>query len=226
MILSLSDKRVRIISKVERPHHLERHNPMSVMMNLSRLMKLGEGTSDAMKYWAPIPLRLIVGYGFMAHGYAKLMKGPDVFVGIVHALGVPAPHLMAWLTIIVELLGGFAVLLGAFVPLVSLPMAAVLLVAIFTVHLPYGFTSIKLMAVTAAGPQFGPPGFETDLLYLACLAALVLAGSGPLSIDSLLAKHRERMRPSSRAEPSASCRGAGGADGATAVSGRKPQGSA
>ena len=69
---------------------------MSVMMNLSRLMKLGEGTSDAMKYWAPIPLRLIVGYGFMAHGYAKLMKGPDVFVGIVHALGVPAPHLMAW----------------------------------------------------------------------------------------------------------------------------------
>ena len=155
---------------------------MSVMMNLSRLMKLGEGTSDAMKYWAPIPLRLIVGYGFMAHGYAKLMKGPDVFVGIVHALGVPAPHLMAWLTIIVELLGGFAVLVGAFVPLVSLPMVVVLLVAIFTVHLPYGFTSIKLMAVTAAGPQFGPPGYEADLLYLACLAALVVGGSGPFAV--------------------------------------------
>jgi len=24
------------------------------------------------------------------------------------------------------------------------------------------------------GAQFGPPGFETDLLYLACLAAIVL----------------------------------------------------
>ena len=90
----------------------------------------------------------------MAHGYAKLMKDPDVFVGILHAIGVPAPHVMAWLTILVELLGGLAILLGAFVPLVSLPMAAVLLVAIFTVHLPYGFTSIKLMAVTAAGPRF------------------------------------------------------------------------
>ena len=94
---------------------------------------------------------------------------------------------MAWLTIGVELAGGLAVLLGAFVPLVSLPMAAVLLVAIFTVHLPFGFTSIKLLAVTAAGPQFGPPGYETDLLYLACLVALVLGGSGRWAIDSLVA---------------------------------------
>jgi len=137
--------------------------------------------------WAPIPLRLIVGYGFIAHGYAKLEKGPDAFVHIVHALGVPLPDLMAWLTILVELFGGLAVLLGAFIPLVSLPMAVVLLVAVFSVHLPYGFTSIKLMAVTAAGPQFGPPGYETDLLYLACLVALVVGGPGPWAVDRLIA---------------------------------------
>jgi DoxX len=86
---------------------------MPVATTSNRLMKLSEHISDAMKCWAPIPLRMIVGYGFMAHGFAKLMKGPDVFVGIVHALGVPAPHLMAWLTIIVELLGGFAVCICA-----------------------------------------------------------------------------------------------------------------
>jgi putative oxidoreductase len=143
-----------------------------------------------MARWAPIPLRLIVGFGFMQHGYAKLSKGPDAFAVILHALHVPAPHLMAWLTILTELLGGFAVLMGAFVTLASLPMAAVLLVAIFTVHLPYGFSSIKLMAVTAAGPHFGPPGYECSLLYLACLAALVLGGSGPLSIDGLIAQGR------------------------------------
>src|SRR5262249_4824148 len=119
-----------------------------------------------------------------------------------------------------------AVLLGALVPLASIPMAAILLVATFTVHLPYGFSSIKLQAVTAAGAQFGPPGFETDLLYLASLAALVLAGSGPLAIDSLLAKRREHMCPSSRAEPSAGCRGATGTDEATALSGRGAHGSA
>ena len=49
--------------------------------------------------YAPLPLRLIVGYGFMAHGYAKLMKGPDAFVAIVHAMGVPEPFFMAWPTI-------------------------------------------------------------------------------------------------------------------------------
>ncbi len=138
--------------------------------------------------WAPIPLRLIVGYGFIAHGYAKVLKGPDRFVDIVHALGVPAPDLMAWATIILELLCGLAVLVGAFVPLVTVPMVAILLVAIVTVHLPHGFTSIKLMAVTVDGPQFGPPGYECDLLYLACLATLVVGGAGPLSIDGVLGK--------------------------------------
>jgi len=146
--------------------------------------------------WAPVPLRLIVGYGFMEHGFAKLARGLDAFPAILQALGVPAPHLMGWLTILVEILGGLAVLLGALVPLASIPMAAVLLVAMVTVHLPYGFSSIKLLAVTAAGAQFGPPGFETDLLYLACLTALVLGGSGPLAIDGLLAKRREITRPS------------------------------
>ena len=136
--------------------------------------------------WAPIPLRLIVGYGFMEHGVAKLSRGPEAFAVILHALGVPAPHLMAWLSILTELIGGLAILLGAFLPLVSLPLAALLLVAIFTVHLPYGFSSIKLMTVTAGRAQFGPPGFECDLLYLACLASLVFAGSGPLGVDDYL----------------------------------------
>lgn len=140
--------------------------------------------------WAPVPLRLIVGYGFMEHGFAKLTKGPEAFAAILHAIGVPSPHLMAWVTIAIELLGGLAILLGAFVALASLPMAALLVVAIFTVHLPYGFSSIKLIAVTAAGAKFGQPGYECNLLYLACLAALVLGGSGPLSVDGFFRERR------------------------------------
>ena len=147
--------------------------------------------------WAPIPLRLIVGFGFMEHGFAKLSKGPDTFAAILHALAVPAPHFMAWASILTELLGGLPILLGAFVPLVSLPMAALLLVAIFTVHLPYGFSSIKLIAVTATGAQFGPPGYECNLLYVACLVTLVLGGAGPLAIDGLL-RHRRLKRSSSQ----------------------------
>jgi putative oxidoreductase len=149
-----------------------------------------EGTSSfaflrrpSVARWAPIPLRLIVGYGFMVHGFAKLSRGPEAFAAILQAIGVPAPDLMAWLTILTELIGGLAVLLGAFVSLVSLPLAALLFVAIFTVHLPYGFSSIKLISVTAGRAQFGPPGYECDLLYLACLAALVFGGSGPMALD-------------------------------------------
>jgi putative oxidoreductase len=138
--------------------------------------------------WAPIPLRLIVGYGFMVHGFAKLGRGPDAFAGILHAIGVPLPHFMAWVTILTEVLGGIAMILGAFVTLISVPMAVLLVVAIFTVHLPNGFSSIKLIAVTPAGAQFGPPGYEVNLLYLACLAALALGGSGPLAIDGLIRK--------------------------------------
>jgi len=138
--------------------------------------------------WAPLPLRLIVGYGFIEHGFAKLSRGPEVFAGILHTMGVPAPHFMAWLTIVTELIGGLAVLLGAFIPIVSLPLAAVLVVAMSTVHLPYGFSSIKLLSVTSGRAQFGPPGYELDLLYFACLVALALGGSGPMAIDHYFRK--------------------------------------
>jgi len=140
--------------------------------------------------WAALPLRLIVGYGFIVHGYAKLSRGPETFAAVLHTLGVPAPFLFAWLTTLVELIGGAAILIGAFVPIVSLPMAVVLLTALFTVHLHYGFFSVKLVEVAEGGTKFGPVGYEIILLYLASLGALVLGGAGPLSIDQWRASRR------------------------------------
>jgi putative oxidoreductase len=139
----------------------------------------------ALRRWAPIPIRAIIGYGFMAHGAAKLMNGPERFVGILRALHVPAPEIAAWATIGIELIGGLAVLIGAAVSWVGVPLIALLVVAAVTVHRPYGFSSIKLQAVTEKGAQFGPPGYETDLLYIAGLAALLLGGTGPLALHTL-----------------------------------------
>ena len=121
--------------------------------------------------WAPTPRRLILGHGLMEHGFAKLGRGADAFAAILRTIGVPFPHLMSWATVVVEAFGGLAILLGAFVALASVPMEVVLLVPIFTVHLPQGFSSIKLMVVTATGIRFGQPGYECNLLYL--------AGKGP-----------------------------------------------
>ena len=140
--------------------------------------------SSALARWAPLPLRLIVGYGFIAHGYAKLARGPDSFAAVLHTIGVPLPHLFAWLTTLVEIVGGGAILAGAFVPLAAVPMAIVLVTALLTIHLPYGFFSVKLAEVSASGTRFGPVGYEVILLYLAGLAALVAGGAGPLSVDA------------------------------------------
>ena len=168
-------------------------------IQFDRAMSVHAWITSKLGCYAAIPLRLIVGYGSMAHGYAKIVHGPEHFINILHTIGVPAPELMGWATILIELVGGLAVLVGAFVPLASVPMAAVLLVAMFTVQLPYGFSSIKLQAVTAAGAQFGPPGYEIDLLYLACLTTLVLGGSGPYAVDSILARPRVRRKEDVRA---------------------------
>ena len=136
-----------------------------------------------LEHWAPIPLRLIIGYGFLVHGLLKLVRGVDVFAAALQGLGIPAPEAMAWATVAVELVGGLAILCGAYVEWVSIPMLAVLLVALIKVHLHFGFSSIKFLAVTADGPQFGKPGIECDLLYLACFATLLVIGPGPVAVD-------------------------------------------
>ena len=103
---------------------------------------------------------------------------------------MPFAFFLGWATIVIEVIGGLLILCGAFVPLASLPMIVVLLVAIFTVHLPNGFSSIKLIAYDASGAHFGQPGYETDLLYLAALLALCFGGAGPLSLDGFVSARR------------------------------------
>lgn len=160
---------------------------MTLLAHASKLMTSSLPVPAA---WYAIPLRLVVGFGFMQHGYAKLARGPEDFINILHAIGVPMAFLLGWMTIIVELVGGLLILLGAFVPLATIPMIVVLLVAIFSVHLPNGFSSIKLQSFDAAGAHFGQPGYETDLLYIAALVALCLGGAGPISVDGYLNRLR------------------------------------
>ena len=155
-------------------------------MNLLGLAKLTVSPLPVPGEWYAVPLRLIIGFGFMQHGCAKLARGPEDFIHILRAIDVPASFLLGWATIAVEIFGGLFILIGAFIPLATIPMVLVLLVAIFTVHLPNGFSSIKLQSFDAAGAHFGQPGYETDLLYLAGLVSLCFGGAGPFSLDRYL----------------------------------------
>ena len=102
----------------------------------------------------------------------------------------PLPGVTAWVSTVIEILGGLAILAGAFVVAVSVPLIVMMLVAMFTVHLRYGFSAVNTVGLTADGPQFGPPGYEVNLLYVAGLLALILGGAGPFSIDRLLARRK------------------------------------
>src|SRR3954466_2346136 len=142
------------------------------------------------RQWAPLPLRLIIGFGFMAHGWAKISRGPSGFAKLLDQIGAPLPEATAWVSTLVELVGGLAIFVGAFVEVVSIPLIVMMLVAMFTVHLKYGFSSINTIGLTEDGPKFGPPGYEVNLLYIAGLFSLILGGAGPLSIDRLLARRK------------------------------------
>jgi putative oxidoreductase len=144
--------------------------------------------------WALLPLRLAIGYGFMAHGWAKLSRGPAGFAALIRHIGLPLPMITAWATTLLELLGGLAILAGAFVPLVGVPLILTMLVAMFRVHLRYGFSSIQTIGLGPDGPLFGPPGYEVNLLYVAGLLALILGGAGGLSFT------RSRRHPVSPTE--------------------------
>ena len=151
----------------------------------------GLRAADAQGRWAPLPLRLAIGYGFAAHGWAKLSRGPAGFAALIHQLGMPFPAATDWAVTLLELLGGLAILAGALVTVVSVPLIATMLFAMFRVHWRYGFSAIRTIGLTPDGPLYAPPGYEVNLLYVAGLAALILAGAGPLSVDGWMARRRK-----------------------------------
>ena len=105
--------------------------------------------------WVPIPIRMILGVGFMVHGWAKLSRGPAAFAELLK---------QAWLVTLLEIFGGLALLMGAFVTIVSVPLILLMLGAMFTVNIKYGFSAVNTIGLTSDGPQFGPPGYEINLL--------------------------------------------------------------
>ena len=142
---------------------------------------------DSFSKFAQLPLRLIFGIGFVYHGFPKLFssEGHTMFLGMLQQIGVPAADLMSWAVGVLEFLGGLALIVGALVKITSVLLAINMFVALLTVHLPNGFSFMNITAMTESGPQFGMPGYEVNLLYIAGLLALVLAGAGSYSLDEL-----------------------------------------
>jgi putative oxidoreductase len=105
---------------------------------------------------------------------------------LLQQAGVPFPFHTAWLVLLFEVFGGAALIIGVFVTLISIPLAISMVVAILTVQIHYGFSSVNTIGLTVSGPVFGPPGYEINLLYIAGLLALALSEPTAFSVDRLL----------------------------------------
>lgn len=121
-------------------------------------------------------LRLGLGTVFMYHGSQKLFgafggHGLEGFAGYLSQLGIPFASANALLAASTEFFGGLAILVGLFVPLVSIPVVITMLVAAFSAH--QGFNA-------AAG------GNEYPLMLAFATAALGAMGAGNLSVQALL----------------------------------------
>jgi putative oxidoreductase len=133
--------------------------------------------------WVTLVLRLVMGVGFIVHGWAKLSRGTAGFGKLLAWIGVPFPQVSAAITSCIELIGGIALLLGLWTRFTVIPLAITMLVALFTINIRYGFSSIKTIGLTPEGPIFGPPGYEINLVYLAGLFVLLLLGPGKWSVE-------------------------------------------
>ena len=142
------------------------------------------------KEWMLVPLRLMIGFGFAAHGYAKLSRGPESFGDVLQAIGIPQPHFVAWVTALTEFIGGISLMAGAFVAPLTLPLAVIMITAMLKVHFQYGFSSVRLKGITPAGAEFGPIGYEMNLLYITGLLTLALSGPTKLSLGRWLSTRK------------------------------------
>jgi putative oxidoreductase len=123
--------------------------------------------------WASVVLRCVLAAIFIAHGLQKLADyGWSGGVANFGAWGIPWPELTYRLTVVVELAGGVLLLLGIWVRAISTALAVIMLVALFAVHIHYGF--------------FLPNGIEFVLVLAAANAALVLLGPGRWSLERRL----------------------------------------
>jgi putative oxidoreductase len=158
--------------------------------------------SGTTRAYALLPIRLIMGFGLTYHGWPKLFdaQGRQGFEATLRGLGFPVAGLLSWAVGVIEVFGGLALIAGAFVGIAAALLIVIQIVALVKVHLPNGFNFIHITGMTDAGAQFGLPGYEVNLLYLAGLSALLLGGAGALSVDQVLA-HKRRGGSSGTGAP-------------------------
>lgn len=142
-----------------------------------KLIKLYQNTTDRLSKLKDIPLlltRLILAYGFYIPASMK-WNNIDGIAEWFGSLGIPMPTLNAYLAATTEMTGVVLLPLGLATRFISIPLMFTMVVAILTVHLGNGF-------------EAGNNGYEIPLYYFLMLFALLVNGSGKISLDYLIGR--------------------------------------
>ena len=127
----------------------------------------------------PVLGRLLLCNVFVSAGSSKLAD-PTGTMQYFTAAGVPAPALMVWVTIVIELLGGVFLLVGFKTRSAGLVLAAWSLITGFAIHLSAGLHSTDAAVAYDNMIHFYKNlGLAGGMLYVAAY------GAGPLSFDSI-----------------------------------------
>jgi len=111
-------------------------------------------------------LRIMTGLLFLEHGTAKILKFPNIDE-MLKATAMPSGMVLG--TGLVELIGGFLIVIGLFTRTVSFVLSGYMAVAYFMAHAPMGFFPLL---------NFG----ESAILYCFIFLWLATAGAGPFSL--------------------------------------------
>ena len=136
--------------------------------------------------WVITMVRIVLGVVFFAHG-AQMALGWFGGAGLRSTVRVFQEHLqipapLALLSVAAEFLGGLGLLVGLLSRVAALGIAMVVLVALFAVHLKFGFF------MNWFGDQKGH-GIEYHVLALALALTIIIKGGGALSLDQVLYQH-------------------------------------
>ena len=126
-----------------------------------------------MQAWGLVPLRVVLGVVFLMHAWEKLFVfGVAGTADILAKLGIPLATFAAGLLIVVELVGGVAILAGYYTRVASALLVIEMCVAIPVARFNGGF--------------FAPSGYEFEFALLGACATLALTGPGAISLESWL----------------------------------------
>jgi putative oxidoreductase len=125
-------------------------------------------------------LRIALGIAFALHGWSKLSGGMDGVAGFFASLGIPAASLVAWIVMIVELVGGILLIIGFLTQIVGILLALDMLGAIIFAYLGRGAPFIENGAIS----------WERELVFGVAALCLALAGPGAWAVDDMLGESR------------------------------------